>query len=127
MNCLGRVILQKDHHLHRSAEQATNNTGELTAIGEALKWLEGEDPYPQVPVIIRYDSEYAAGMVSRKMTPKANKKLVEQTKAMYGRMAGRRAVSLEWVQGHSDENRNHCSDWLADRGENGRIEEHSKR
>ena len=36
----------------------TNNTGELSALGEALRWLTTEDSNKQRGVLLRPDSEY---------------------------------------------------------------------
>ena len=55
----GPVVVGADSVGWRGAERATNNTGELTAVLEAIEWAIGKGLRE---VVIRYDSEYAAHM-----------------------------------------------------------------
>ncbi len=55
------VVLQDWDHRWIGAREATNNTAELSAIGEAMLWLLEEVPDDgTLSVKLRYDSEYAA-------------------------------------------------------------------
>ena len=57
------VCLDKEDQRFLGAEQASNNTGELSAIAEALLWLRDECPGPaSVPAELIYDSKYAADL-----------------------------------------------------------------
>jgi ribonuclease HI len=59
----GPVVVDDSDLRSLGAVEASNNTGELQAIGEALLWILNEAPDPtKVPVDIHYDSEYAANM-----------------------------------------------------------------
>ena len=88
--------------------------------------------------MIWYDSDYAAGIVLRRLLPQANLALAERAVMLYGLVSGRRPVELRWVKGHSYERGvgvvdpcvswgNHVADWLADRGLTGSVGNHSRR
>ena len=52
----GKVIVGSDKHDTHRPGRATNNTGELEAIHQAILWVQKECPGK---VWIRYDSKYA--------------------------------------------------------------------
>ena len=55
----GPVITSKKSNLFLGASAQTNNTGELTAIGETLLWFTHHRPHPQCPrLAILTDSDY---------------------------------------------------------------------
>ena len=56
----GPVITDQTHNDYIGAQNLSNNTGELTAINEALKWIIETKPEPGSHVNISYDSTYAA-------------------------------------------------------------------
>ena len=57
------VVTHEWHHLWMGAREKTNNTGELSAIGEVMHWLLEEAPDDgTIPVEIRFDSFYAANI-----------------------------------------------------------------
>eukprot|EP00969_Alexandrium_andersonii_P154001 6808533-Alexandrium_andersonii.AAC.1 len=57
----GPVVTEQWSQLWVGAREHTNNTGELSAIAEALLWLIDEAPDGGgEPVLLRYDSVYAA-------------------------------------------------------------------
>ena len=65
------------------AQQSSNNTGELTAIAEALTWLRDEAPGPDnTPAEILYDSHYAANLVLGHTTPHANHTLANNAQSL---------------------------------------------
>ena len=118
----GPVVLGEQSLGWRGAERATNNTGELTAILEALEWaaesrLEG--------VVIRVDSQYAACMTRGEWKAKVNRKLVAQCREALGRAEGKGCeVGWRHVKGHSGDKWNDRADELADLGaemENGDV------
>eukprot|EP00972_Heterocapsa_arctica_P060112 8865854-Heterocapsa_arctica.AAC.1 len=61
----GPVITNKHGFGYIGAETATNNTGELSAIGRALIYVIACELTTR-PLVIHYDSEYAASMADRK-------------------------------------------------------------
>ena len=57
------VVTETWDQLWLGARERTNNTGELSAIGELMLWLLHEAPDEgNVPMVVRYDSTYAANM-----------------------------------------------------------------
>ena len=110
----GPVVTDKAQAGWRGAEKATNNTGELTAVLEALEWAEGAGVKA---LVIRYDSEYAACMTKGEWRAKANKELVGQCRAALGRAEGAGCkVGWKHVKGHSGDKWNDRADVLADEG-----------
>ncbi len=78
----GPVILQQSDPVYLGATVHTNNTAELTAIGEACHWLLRvccNERYPHRPkeATICYDSEYAFHLATRLATPQTNAILAE--------------------------------------------------
>ena len=78
----GPVVLDEWDPVFLGAEVGTNNTGELTAIGEACIWLwENREERAQdgqvVPAVIQYDSEYARDLAVRAAAPRNNQRLAE--------------------------------------------------
>ena len=58
----GPICLDPSSSFYLGSEVTSNNTAELTAIGEALLWLSDFAPVRST-ALIRYDSEYAAKSV----------------------------------------------------------------
>ena len=59
------VVTEEWDHLWMGARDKTNNTAELTAIGETMWWLLNEAPDDgTTPVDIRFESQYAANMAT---------------------------------------------------------------
>ena len=105
------------------ATSHTNNTGELSALGEAIRWLLEEDPDKSRSIVLRPDSEYAMGVLVAigDNTPSANKKLAEWVVKMYGASKRQRRGKVKWlhVSGHSDHKWNDVVDSLATEGAEG--------
>ena len=131
-NCLcelyAPVCLDKEDQRYLGAEQASNNTGELTAIAEALTWLKEECPGPaDTPAEIIYDSRYAADLTLGVTEPHANHTLAQQCHALYRAVTRTRPLSFRWVKGHSNVPGNDKADELADKGRNLLYCSHSRR
>ena len=74
----GPVCTAKYDPIWLGAERGTNNTGELTAMGEACKWLLELDVRQAIRTAeILYDSEYAYGVATRLIKDKVNTVLGE--------------------------------------------------
>jgi ribonuclease HI len=90
----GEVILDQKHDFFLGATKKTNNTGELTAIGEALRYIYAEVPEE---VVIRYDSMYAS--VQGIFNGAKNKELIDNIRDLFDKVKKR--VSFELIQGTS--------------------------
>ena len=124
----GPVITDKNSHLFIGAEEATNNTGELTAIYEGMAWIRGElKDSGDIPIVVKYDSQYAAGMAQGKLKPTSNQALIQNTQKETKEVMKKRVIRWEWVKGHSGENGNWWADKLADEGKQGKIGTHNER
>ena len=110
------------------AESETNNTGELTAMIEALLWLESEAPGPpEVHATILYDSTYAHASVTSQSNPTTNEKLVAKSRAIFERVSRIRPFDFVYVRGHSGNLGNNHADRLAGLGTTGQQTTQSAR
>ena len=98
---------------HRALGQATNNVGELTAIGMALEVLAELDVPPRAPVAVFSDSDYAVKVLTLNWKAKANVELIAGIKSA---LKARPGVKLHWVAGHVGIPENERADELARRG-----------
>ena len=124
----GPVLVQSFDPLWIGATVHTNNTAELSAIGEACRWLLNtmEAPRPQNlrAAHLFYDSTYAFGVATRLIHPTENHSLADTVADLVNRV--RRLISLEFhhVKGHSGAPGNEVADRLAARGAAGRVSPH---
>ena len=113
------------------ATSHTNNTAELTAIGEACKWLldfcDSDVPSKPPSATILYDSTYAYGMATRPTSPTTNHTLVEAVAALVTQVRLKIPLHFRHVRGHTGVHGNEIADRLADRGVAGRVSPHAKR
>lgn len=132
------------------ADVKSNNTAELTAIGESLRFLRDKAQIFQCScssvacccsrpsVAMRYDSEYAAKTVYGAFNGEKNKELYLNIRKIYnevikggkyteGRLKGqqRRPINVifEKVKGHSGDKWNDRADFLANQGAKGLFSE----
>ena len=110
------VVLDADHTHFLGATCCTNNTGELTAIGMACKWLLHTCD-TRVPARILYDSFYAAsasqGTFKR---TRANIALAARVQDLLSQVRATREVHFEHVHGHGGNKGNWRADQNAARG-----------
>ena len=105
---------------YEGAEQKTNNVAELVAIIHALRWSRT----PRVlrtPIVLRYDSKYAALITCGVYKAKKNKKLVATAQAEWKLTHKAKAGTL-WmrhVKGHSGHPHNDRADRYANKGRDG--------
>ena len=115
----GEVITERSAQRYIGAEDATNNTGELTAIVRALEYMLAEKSTR--PVLLRYDSQYAAGVASGTMRARTHKALVRRANRVWREVFTQRAGAV-WtahVRGHSNNKWNDRADQLAKQGKGG--------
>jgi ribonuclease HI len=108
------VRLPDGRHLERfkALGQATNNVGELAAIGLALDLLD-EAGWPITAAVeILSDSDYANGVLTRGWKAKANVELIAGLKL---RLKGRKN-RVHWIAGHVGIAENERADALANMG-----------
>lgn len=139
------VELHEASPYYLGAEVKSNNTAELSAIGEALIYLRDTAKCfsccctsaclcPKATVVIRYDSEYAAKSVMGLFNGEKNKNLYMNIRRIYetvkaggtyaeGHLGGQRRrpidVKFEKVKGHSGDMWNDRADHLANQGASG--------
>ena len=111
----GRAVLDRRSEWFQGCARATNNTGELTGIAQALLWLLHIDEDTD-PAVIVYDSMYAANMVQGRWQPKTNLEVIEQGVRLLAKVRARRAVHFVHSKGHSGFWGNDRADQRADWG-----------
>jgi ribonuclease HI len=95
--------------------QATNNVGELTAIGVALDLCDEAGVDKDVAVHVLTDSQYSNGVLVLGWKAKANQALIADVKARIRR----RNVTVHWIAGHTGVAGNERADALARDGVDG--------
>ena len=124
----GPVLTQTYDPMWLGAEAHTNSTGELTAIGEACRWMP--DLLERMPanwsriLHLHYDSEYAYGAATRLFRAKENLPLIETVANLVSAVRRKFTLTFQHVQGHSGNRRNDVADVLAARGALGRVSPH---
>ena len=93
----------------------TNTVGELSALFFALSWIRSSH-YPG-PLVVEYDSEYAAGGIRRLLWTRSNLTLVINARAIYDQVASK--VIRRKVKAHIGLFLNKRAGRLANCGANG--------
>jgi ribonuclease HI len=114
------VPINEKSALYLGAHVGSNNTAELTAIGEACRWLISNGDLATYPrVCIRYDSEYAAKSIQGIFNGSKNVDLITNIRRLFRQAAIGRVIVFEHVKGHSNEKFNSRADFLARKGASG--------
>lgn len=100
----------------RSLGVATNNVGELDAIGLALDLMEEAGVQRDSVVVIYSDSKYARGVLTLGWKAKANRELIL---GLRDRLELWQALQIRWVPGHEGVEGNELADALARDGAQG--------
>jgi len=86
--------------------EATSNIAEVSAVVRALSAIKDRERH----VILHSDSEYTIGMLTKGWKIRANKRLIEQARAL---AAAFPSLRFEWVPGHAGIAENERCDVLA--------------
>ncbi len=105
--------------LSLSLGTATNNVGELTAVGLALDALDHAEWPADAPVALFSDSKYANGVLTQGWKAKANRELIL---GLRERLSARPGLDFHWIAGHVGVDGNERADALANDGVAGRTE-----
>jgi len=114
----GPVDLSPSSPHFLGAEVGSNNTGELSAVCEALRWLTEHEPSSRAAVIC-YDSNYAANQAQGIHKAHKNVALSRRSHQLLADARRRRPVRFQHVKGHSGHVWNDMADTLANRGATG--------
>ena len=98
------VRLNPSDSEYLGADHLSNNTAELSAIGQALRWIQS----PQAPVssdgttyvCLHSDSQYALNMTKGLSRPTVNKKLVKIVRQLYSSLPTTIHLTLNWTKAH---------------------------
>ena len=107
----GPVIVSPDEEGFLGAEVGSNNTGELSAMAHALRWLLMEGSTDSVT--IRGDSQYALKISTGEWRAKANRELAARVQALWGEVTSLRTVVAEHIRAHRGHRWNERADHLA--------------
>jgi len=116
----GPVVFDKDDALFLGSTCGTNNTGELSAIGMALRWLIEVD-LSNTRCTILYDSKYAANIAQGLYKAEKNQELARTVQGFFKTVKAARPIVFEHVKGHSGDRWNNRADANADRGAAGEL------
>lgn len=107
----------------------SNNTGEVSAIGEACRYLlrihqQLPQDHPRRATIC-YDSTYAYGVVTRLTKGRENTELIDTVASLLEATRRIFQVDFKHIRAHTDIYGNEAADRLAGRGAAGRISPHA--
>lgn len=111
----GPVITNTNSDEWLGAEVGSNNTGELSAMVHALRWILVNCPKGEVT--IRADSMYALRITDGAWSAKANKKLAHLSQELWKEVAQVVDLHNAHVKAHSGHRWNERADHLAYRGQ----------
>ena len=120
----GPVVADAGHPAYIGARRHTNNTAELTAIGEALHALLNEEAQPaETSGVVRTDSEVAAALMTGAATGGPNAKLAAWVHAKWKQLRAKHGGRITWrhVKGHSGHRWNNHVDEQCKKGGMGQV------
>lgn len=107
----GIVITDSSQEGWLGAEVGSNNTAELTALAQTLRWLLSADGDDQV--VIRGDSHYALKIATQEWRAKKNLRLASRVIDLFEEVSKFRGLELEHVRAHRGHRWNERADHLA--------------
>jgi len=115
----GPVLYDANKKGFLGAEVGSNNTGELSAVCEALIYVR--DVLSNCDVCVYHDSTYAVNVITGEMKAKNNKALVEKGATLLIEARGSCDVTFKHVKAHSGHQWNNLANALAKRGATGDL------
>ena len=103
------VVIYDTHGKRELSEyvgHGTNNVAELTAILRAAEALVGETR----PIVLKTDSQYSIGVLTKNWKAKANPELIAATKVALAKVP---TLKLRYIEGHAGHAGNERADELA--------------
>jgi len=102
LESFGPVCLNHSHADYMEAGALTNNTAELSAIGQAFRWALTSPLMAGVRAVqIRTDSDYCLGVLVGSSRPTVNRHLIAVVRALLADLRARHlAVSVLWIPSH---------------------------
>ena len=107
----GPVVTDPDHSAYRGAGVGSNNTGEVTAIIEAMLFAINEG---YTAANLCTDSRWALNVITGRWHAKRNKELVKQARALYKHTGTH--FRINWIKAHAGHEGNEKADQLANKG-----------
>ena len=110
----------------KNVKNATNNLAELVAFTRALQWVRLSPRTAGKPVVMRYDSTYAAFIASGTWKAKKHREMAREARDAWlalKQTIGKR-LWLRHAKGHSGHHYNDIADALATRGRHAGIDKH---
>ena len=109
----GLVITNSNSKDYFGAEVGSNNTGELSAITHALRWILINTTNEIVEICT--DSTYAGNIASGKWKAKANKELAAKAQKLWNEVEANQKLTWRHVRAHRGHRWNERADHLANR------------
>ena len=123
----GRVIISPEFDLFIGASKNSNNTAELSALGNAFLWtldFISKGSADQVyHFLFRSDSKYAVKAILGRSSDKENSVLIRKCQSFLNALIKKCSVTLEFsfVKGHSGNFWNDLADKLASKGQREKL------
>ena len=115
----GPVLTEAWDPLWLGADRHSNNTAELSAIGEACRWLleqcSAAENTNEWEGMILYDSQYAYGVATRLFNPDTNLGLATTVASLVDSVRSKMKLDFTHVRGHRGIHGNEIADRLANR------------
>ena len=97
----GPLITDPQSPLFLGAKSGTNNTAEITAMGEAFLWTKAQNLNPETAIEICFDSEYASRTMEGTYNGQSNLELYVNIRKILGELRENHRVTFTKVAAHN--------------------------